>query len=117
MTDDFEIDDMLHRHGKEIAKALVPPVPKSWVHRSVVWLFSRNADKYEKRVAIFALCAVLFAMWATCLLLAEYIYAVNESPAVQARDNFTKMAEYHEHMARIFRAMAEASRKAEKASK
>lgn len=94
MSGDFEVDDLLHRHGKAIAKAIAPPKKFTWVQSTILYAIA------------FAILGALF-----------YGVLHGDKFTATASEDYEKMARYYESTAAIFRALAAESKKNEEASK
>ncbi len=107
MTGDFEIDDVLHRHGKSIAKATTPPREPSALEDWTIWLCTRSyddADRRAKRFIIGFLALGLFIMWVACQATVDNWY--NQDIYKEAHE-----IEMREHYWKFFKALAAHKRK------
>jgi hypothetical protein len=106
MTGDFEIDDLLHRHGKAIAKAIAPPRTRSPVEQFVCWMFARSYSaaerKTKRRVSVFVVGMTFFA-WLVCQALVDDYYngrLYDEAREIAMREHYWNFFVQLRHLSR-----------------
>jgi hypothetical protein len=97
MTEDFEVDDLLHRHGRAIAKALKPkpePDPPSCLVQFIRWMLRRSEDEDDylaKRFAMMFLALSLFVGWVMCDIAVDNWYnkeAYDERMRIEVKEHY-----------------------------
>jgi hypothetical protein len=96
VTGDFEIDDLLHRHGKAIAKSTKLRRCPSPVEQFVRWMFARSrcaAERRAKRTSATFLAGMLFVVWLLCQIAVDNWYsgaAYDEANEIARREYYWK---------------------------